>query len=124
MIDVFMCLIVFFLLVGRLAASERSAWVRLPESATGESEPTAHRLVVNIELGPSSGSPPTIVVEKEAVRLESLAALVRARLAEHSDTTVLLRADRDLPYAEVWPVIEACALGGAMEVRLAAERAP
>ena len=52
LIDVVMCLIIFFLLVGKLA-SDRGAAVRLPESARGHEEQAATILVVTVTALPS-----------------------------------------------------------------------
>jgi len=123
MIDVFMCLIIFFLIVGRLAASERSGEVRLPAATTGEHERTAHRFVVNVEIGPSTRAPPVLVVDKQTIDRATLLTMLRERLAAEPDTSVFVRADRHLPYADVWPVIETCARAGATEVRLSATEA-
>lgn len=136
MIDVVMCLIIFFLLVGKLA-TDRSAALRLPVSREGESEKASDILVVNVTRRPPAlpdssppppgpgwgGSVPSVLVEDRRMNdAGSLERLVRTRLIERPLCVVQVRAERDLPYGAVQPVLGALARGGAKTVRLALER--
>lgn len=137
LIDVVMCLIVFFLLVGKLA-TDRSASMRLPESSVGETDKAADILVVTVTRTPPPvargvevvpggwpGAVPAVVVEDR--RLPDSAALERfihTRMAERPLSVVQVRAERDLSYGAVRPVLSAIARGGATTVRLALERKP
>lgn len=142
MIDVVMCLIIFFLLVGKLA-TDRSAALRLPESRQGETEKAADVLVVSVTRNPSGvggavpDSPrtsgpgawpalvPAVLIEDRAMPDPgALERLVRTRLAERPAAVVQVRAERDLQYGAVQPVLSALARAGAGTVRLALERAP
>lgn len=143
MIDVVMCLIIFFLLVGKLA-TDRSAALRLPQSSQGETEKAADILVVSITRNPggvgasistpATGAPskagwpalvPTVLIEDRSMPdASSLERLVRTRLSERPAAVVQVRAERDLAYGAVQPVLSALARAGATTVRLALERAP
>ncbi len=138
-----MCLIVFFLLVGKLA-TDRSADLRLPKSSQGESEKAADVLVVTVRRSapgaaapaPDPGAPapgpggwpalvPTVTADERRLgEPRALETWVRTRLAERPLSVVQVRAERDLPYGAVQPVLSACARGGATTVRLALEHAP
>ena len=115
MIDVIMVLIVFYLVVGKLAADQRSN-IRLPPSATGLTEKAQERLVINI-------LPSTIVIEGADVPPESLESTIKERLGGKPDAVVELRGARELNYGAVAAVIRACKQAGVESVRLATERA-
>ncbi len=139
MIDVVMCLIIFFLLVGKLA-TDRSAALRLPVSSQGEAEKASDIFVVSVTRTPPTGSggdasPPAgpggwaaavpfvIAEDRPLPDPGALERLVRTRLAERPLCVVQVRAERDLSYGSVQPVLSALARGGAKTVRLALERA-
>jgi biopolymer transport protein ExbD len=118
LIDVVMCLIIFYLMVGKLA-TDRKTRVNLPDSAIGaEAEPQV--LVVNVLPGGQAGR--VIVENKPLEDAASLELLVRDRLDAQPGTIVQIRAEQDLPFGIVSPVMLACTKAGAKDVRLAAER--
>jgi biopolymer transport protein ExbD len=135
MIDVVMCLIIFFLLVGKLA-TDRSAALRLPQSKEGEAEKASDTLVVSVTRTPPPGATDTSTVptgwpaavpfviseDRTLADAGSLERLVRTRLLERPLCVVQVRAERDLSYGSVQPVLSALARGGAKTVRLALER--
>jgi biopolymer transport protein ExbD len=120
MIDVVMCLIVFYLIVGKLAADQRSN-IRLPQSHTGTAEKVQDAIVVNMVPGPDAGIP-RIVIDAADVPLDRLEATLHDRLARRPDSVVELRGSRDLAFGPVARVIRACKNAGVQSVRLAAER--
>jgi biopolymer transport protein ExbD len=120
LIDVVMCMIVFYLIVGKLAADVRSP-MRLPEARHAEKSARPEMLVINVLPGDAGAR---IEVESAGVDLAVLPAAIRARLAEQPETVVQVRASRDLAYGAVKPVIDACRDAGLPAVRLAAERVP
>lgn len=119
-VDVVMCLIVFFLMVGRLSQA-RLAELQLPASARGDAAHTADPLVINVVPAPGGAR---IVVEGRDVDAGLLEVLVRERLVAAPSTPIQLRADRALAYGAVEPVVRACRAAGAPSLRLVAERAP
>jgi biopolymer transport protein ExbD len=120
MIDVVMCLIVFYLIVGKLAADQRSN-IRLPQSHTGIADKAQDSIVINMVPGREPGLP-RIVIDAADVPLEQLEATLHDRLARRADSVVELRGSRDLTYGPVSRVIRACTSAGVQSVRLAAER--
>jgi biopolymer transport protein ExbD len=117
MIDVIMVLIVFYLIVGKLAADQRSN-IRLPESRTGLTEKAQERLVINV-------LPSGVVIDGASVPPEALEATIRERLGQTPDkgeAIVELRGARELAYGSIAAVIRACKGAGVGSVRLATER--
>jgi len=117
MIDVVMVLIVFFLLVGKLAA-ERYAPVDLPASRAGAPPDRGDALVINVVPAPGGTS---LVIDGVELSVESVESVVRRTRAEHPQRPVRVRADRSLAYGAVRPVIEACRRAGVSSVALATE---
>ncbi len=135
LIDVVMCLIVFFLIVGKLAADAGA--LRLPESGVGRNEAAESSIVISIAPPRAGGADGSIAwggtrarVFLDGVPMTSAAeldTLLTARAAAGTGgraPAVQVRADRDLPYAAVEPALAAAGRAGITGVRLATERAP
>lgn len=119
LIDVVMCLIVFYLIVGRLA-SDRSGRVDLPTSAVGEVGEAGEGLILNVmPRGGEVGAPVVVVVEGREVPAGELEGVLR----ERGGGGVQVRADRSLAFGEVRGVVDTCRRAGLRSIRLAAERA-
>lgn len=116
LIDVVMCLIVFYLIVGKLAA-DKKARVALPKTGVGTVE--HDRKDLTITISGSAGSP-SILVEGKPTAIDALENTLRVR---EEGLGVQIRADRHLTYADVSPVIDACRRAGLASVKLTAERA-
>jgi len=112
MIDVVMCLIVFYLLVGQLASDQRSD-LTLPRSATGDERLDAQAAFVNVRL---DGDSLVVDVDGTLVALSRLGPTVRAASAVH------LRADASLPYERLAPVLGELRNAGVRSVRVATEQ--
>jgi len=116
MIDVVMVLIIFFLLVGRLAG-ERLGPVDLPSAPGGLAADGAGDEVI-VTVRDADGSLDVRVNGRPADPANA-ASLVRASGGDGS-YAVRLRAERSLGYGRVRPIVQACREAGATEVRLAA----
>mgnify|MGYP001006411254 CR=1 len=114
MIDVVMCLIVFYLIVGKLAADQRSN-IRLPVSATGLEDKAQDVLIINIMPG-------RIIIDALDIPLDQIEATIRQRAALKPELVVELRGSRDLSYGAVASIIRACKAAGVDSVRLATEK--
>jgi biopolymer transport protein ExbD len=131
LIDVVMCLILFFLIVGKLS-SENGPIVPLPQTGVGQDEQSTALMIVTItkatEATPKMGwGTYGIEVHADGLPLDnpkSLESAVRGKLAANSAASVQVRADRTLLWANVEPVLRAAGQGGAKSVRLATERLP
>jgi biopolymer transport protein ExbD len=127
LIDVVMCLIVFFLIVGKLAA-DRAAHVKLPQTQYGERVKSAAPLVIDVVRAPGEGSAwlhqeaDLLVLGREITGPDDFRTLLESRLEETPELSIEIRADKLLPYGVVEPVLRACTQVGAHEVRLATER--
>lgn len=134
LIDVVMCLIIFFLIVGKLS-TDRGLRVRLPESIRGSEESSGAVMVVTIArlaAAPESIASASEGWQKFGVTVQadgdvvpdqqSLEAAVRGRISENPALSIQVRADRDLSFGSVEPVLRACGQAGAKSVRLATER--
>jgi biopolymer transport protein ExbD len=131
LIDVVMCLIIFFLLVGKLAV-DQGGGVLLPKSGAGKTDPAENMLTVNIAPVPAEGMPAGVepwapgatatVLGQLVPNPGAMEALVREKLLTDQKAVVQIRAHRDLPFAAVEPVIRACGRGGATTIRLVTEK--
>lgn len=120
LIDVVMVLIVFYLIVGRLAM-QRQAPVDLPESRAGVPESQAPAVVITVAAAEEGR--PRYLVEGEPVPAERLGSVLRTLIPDPARAgPVHVRADRRLPYAGIEPVVRACREAGLPAVKLVAER--
>jgi biopolymer transport protein ExbD len=125
MIDVVMCLIIFYLLVGKLAMTNRVD--NLPSSGSGSTANSASAVIVDI-VETTGDDEPVISVDGTTGDLAGLEAVLTARgggtPGKASGTEVQIRASKDLPYAKLAPVLAVCRRAGLTSVRLVAERRP
>lgn len=122
LIDVVMCLIIFYLLVGRLA-TDRQAGVQLPGSKVGVEESASKSLVINVLKG-EDGAAAGVVIEGKTIDAPTLKERLRlhAGATPESAPLVQIRADRRLAYSSVSPVLAACREAGLKSVLLTAQR--
>lgn len=134
LIDVVMCLIIFFLIVGKLS-TERGIFVKLPQTGVGQEETSTSVVVITIAKAADAAAMGiettwaalgigVQVDGKAVVDAKALENAVRAKIAEQPNTSVQVRADRELAFGSVEPVLRAAGMGGARSVRLATERLP
>lgn len=112
MIDVVMCLIVFYLLVGQLASDQRSD-LTLPRSATGDETQQTQAAFVNVRL---EGDALVIDVDGAPVPLDQVGRAVRAARSVH------LRADATIGFERIAPVLSELRRVGVRAVRVATEQ--
>ena len=116
LIDVVMCLIIFYLIVGKLAAPR----VVLPKAGAGLTDAGPKPLV--IEVSAPAGAELLLSVSDRPVDLAALENIVRDASGANASRPVEIRASRDLTYERLSPVLKACRAAGLTSVRLAAER--
>lgn len=112
LIDVMMCLIVFYLIVGRLASMQRPE-VALPESAAGLA--ARHEDAIVLTLTPDGRAR----IDGVDAPLETLAPILHRALQARPDAPIEIRADQALEFGEVSGLIDACRIAGAASIRLA-----
>jgi biopolymer transport protein ExbD len=113
LIDVVMVMIVFFLIVGKLAADERSA-IDLPDASAAARKTDADTLIINVD---HEG---TVILRGQSVPADRLDESLLTERTLQPALAVRIRADRTLTYAAIQPVIQACRAAGITSVRLAA----
>ncbi len=123
LIDVMMCLIIFFLLCGQFAKSESNDKVRIPEAAQGqEMGDQRGRLLINVVPVGDGKDRALIVIREKQVDPDSLTKyLVNERL-DNPDVKVIIRADEDLPYSLISPVLVACSQANIQSVNFATRK--
>lgn len=125
MIDVVMCLIIFYLMVGHLA-SGRSGSVNLPSAGQGERAEQAAPIVINLspneEAAGDADAEPVLMIGEERVPMRNLAQRLKDLATLSPGAEVQVRADRRLAYGSVSPVLSACREAGLLSVKLVAQR--
>lgn len=120
LIDVVMCLIIFYLIVGKLAIDRR---ISLPSTTAGLTQAGPTPVVLEIIPPPGPGAPAQFIVAGQSVGADALETLLRGAAQDPSGARpVQIRAGRDLPYAVLSPVLQSCRRAGLTSVRLVTER--
>ncbi len=113
MIDVVFLLIIFFLVSSHLARRENELPLDLPVADTGEELDTREtaRLTLNIE---SDGR---MTLGGSRIPAAGLAQrLVEVKDRQGKDVELRIRADRSVPYRQIWPILRAAADQGIWNV--------
>lgn len=115
LIDVIMVLIIFYLIVGQLAVKDHGP-LRLPATATGVNETGSGDPII-LSVGADG------IITLEGTPVDNVSLLKDALLAVNAkDRSVQLRADKDLEYKAVAPVVEACRSAGVASLKLVTTR--
>lgn len=110
LIDVIMCLIIFFLLCGKFAKDEANAKVKLPEAQLGQQMLDQQgRLVINVVPSEKPGGKPEILLRAKPVRAEELARFLAQERKATPELKVIIRADKEVTYNYISPVMVSCA---------------
>lgn len=113
MIDVVFLLIIFFLVSSHLAKQDQRMPMDLPQAASGQSERDS-RQVLTIVVLPEEGA---LQLGGRMVAEDSLTELIRERvLAITEPLQVRIRADRQVPYGRVAPILKASLQAGCGDV--------
>ncbi len=122
LIDVIMCLIIFFLLCGQFAREEAKR-VALPIADLGQEIDKEGQLLVNVVARPEPEAAPEIYAGAQPVTMARLAAALREEAGRHPDLKVMIRADQSLAYSHISPVLVACAQANIKSVDYATRNA-
>ncbi len=117
MIDVVMCLIVFYLMVGQLAIDRRSSIV-LAETVSGVDR---QDLADAIEIGVLMDG--GLTLNGEAIESDRIAGEVTGMVAREVGAVVRIRADEDAGFGAVRPVLRALQEAGVTGVEFVTIRA-
>lgn len=114
MVDVVLCLLIFFMAATRLYDWDESQFtVRVPEVSQAAPLTSAPE-----DLTLAIVAPGRVLVGATSHDLESLTDLLRAARDRYPDQGVLVRGDASLSYQDVADVLAACETAGIRNVRL------
>ena len=114
MVDVVLCLLVFFMAATRLYDWDESQFVvRVPEVSRAAPLTSAPEDLTLTVIGPGR-----VAVGATVLTLEPLTRLLREAKARYADQGVLVRGDASLSYQDVADVLAACEAAGIRDVRL------
>lgn len=122
LIDIVMCLIIFFMLVAKIGVSTGAEAMEIPETLLGAKiDDLGNTLLLNVRRGAGDEPRITALVEQkqQEIRLSQVNASgkvesplvdVLTMLRKHNDEfRVIIRAEKDLPYRYLEPVLMAAA---------------
>jgi biopolymer transport protein ExbD len=121
LIDVIMCLIIFFLLCGQFAKDEAKA-VALPFAQLGQEVDKQGQLLVNVVSAADPKGAPEIYVGANRVTLETLSAFFSDERTRNAQLNVMIRADMNVQYEHISPVLVACAQANITSVNFSTRR--
>ncbi len=132
LIDIIMCLIIFFLLVGHIAKAASVKGIKIPAAKNGKDlRNKSNQLIINL-VPPSGGygdhAMPSILIWNNRIPESQLAAYLRkeAYPSKHKGSNppikVILRADRSIPYRFIAPVLISCAQAGIASIHFMTRR--
>lgn len=124
LIDIVMCLIIFFMICGKLAENEGDKGVMIPKATQSqELGEQKGRLIVN--LSPvnreNRQQAPKVVIKGEECNMADLTKKLRDAKRENPDLRLLVRADKELIYIHISPVLVACAQANISSIHFATE---
>jgi biopolymer transport protein ExbD len=114
MVDVILCLLVFFMAATRLYDWDESEFaVKVPEVAAAAPLTAApDDIVVNIV------APGKVAIGESAYDLDALSALLGRARSRYANQGVMVRGGADLAYQDLADVLSACDAAGIRNVRL------
>ncbi len=116
LIDVTFLLIVFFVMSNRIIQDEVAMEMTLPREASGETivDEETDKIIVNVERAD------VYYIGSKRVNLDELRArLVREKQRATRPVSARIRANRDVPYSTIEPVLIICAQSGFSDVSFA-----
>jgi biopolymer transport protein ExbD len=114
LIDIVFLLLVFFIYAMLSMAVHRGMKVILPSSSTA-------KIDKHLELSVTIKSDGTVYVDKEQVSLELLTETLKGKAGSDNEAGVLLFADRNLPYQELFKVLDRIRMAGLHRISLQAK---
>jgi biopolymer transport protein ExbD len=114
LIDIVFLLLVFFIYAMLSMAVHRGLPVLLPTSASAKID---KHLVLSVTVK----SDRTIYIDKERVPFDDLASVLRTKTASASEPGILLFADRNLPYQQLFQVLDQIRMADIHRISLQAE---
>ena len=126
LIDIIMCLIIFFLLVGHIAKAASVKGIKIPSAKNGKDmRDKSDQLIINLVPpigGYGDNADPAILIWRNQIPDSQLASYLRKQKSENPKIKVVLRADRSIPYKFVAPVLISCAQAGIASIHFMTRR--
>lgn len=123
MVDVTMCLLIFFMVTTEMVKKENSV-IDLPLAMSAkavEKKDLGDRFVINIRDARHTGGEGAIfIVQEKETTMDGLIERLQAERVRRSDVNCVIRADRDLPYKYVQAVMLGCAKAGIRKITFSA----
>lgn len=125
MVDVMMCLLIFFMLAAKMVEQENSR-IDLPVARAAkdaEKQALGNRLVINIRNAALHGGEGAVyLVREEVVTLAEVLRRLEAERELDPEVNCVIRADRDLAYEHVLAILVGCARAKVRNVTFGAVR--
>jgi len=118
LIDVVMCLIIFFMVCGKLAKDEAGD-VNVPIAKLGQELGDArNRLTISLVPRPNSreSDMPILLVGGKEKNYDDLTEFLRKEVGGNKDVKLVIRADLGTQYQYVAPVLISCTVAGIKSV--------
>ncbi|NNM85289.1 MAG: biopolymer transporter ExbD [Phycisphaerales bacterium] len=127
LIDVVMCLIIFFLLVGHIAKKAAVKGVLLPHAKNGaDLADKSGEVIINVVPRHSDTTgvqhAPKIIVWGQDVGYDQLKAELRKYKASNPNLKLVIRADKSTHFKYIAPVLEDCASAGISSIHFMTKR--
>lgn len=119
MMDVLMTVLTFFVIISMDLNGIRVLGLNLPQGVVAGTDAAAVQRAKPLVLGLTVEG--QTVIAGEPVDAEQMAEAIRTYFAEHPDGSLMLQADRDLPYREVSQLLAKLRRTGGKRVHLAVE---
>jgi biopolymer transport protein ExbD len=125
MVDVMMCLLVFFMLATKMVEQENSQ-IDLPVARAAQDmdkQQLGNRLVVNVrDAALHGGEGVEYLVREDALSLDQVRGLLASEQQRDPEVNCVIRADRGVPYRDVQAVMMLCAQSDIRNITLSALR--
>ena len=120
MMDVLMTVLIFFVLISMELTGVQISGVRLPQRVEGTDEAITDSAEVQpLVIGLTADQ--TLVLAGEPTNLATLGPAIQAYFAENPDGSLMLKADRALPYDDIAALLSELRSLGGRRVSLAVE---
>jgi biopolymer transport protein ExbD len=107
LIDIVMCLIIFFMLVARIGVSTGAEAMAIPETILGKKiDDMGNTLTLNVRTGP--GEEPFVTALVDGRSCQMVLSEGRASKTTPYLVAVLSALQKDMPYKYLEPVLSAC----------------
>ncbi|MEO1622473.1 MAG: biopolymer transporter ExbD [Cyanobacteria bacterium J06632_3] len=121
MMDVLMTVLIFFVIISMGLTGVQINGVTLPRSVNSANEVVSEREDASAPLTIGLTTDKEMILEGESVEIRDLAPVVKDYFAENPDGSLMLKADRNLPYNDIAELLSELRKIGGRKVSLAVE---